>query len=138
LASRRRFSIQLQSNPELMPATPGLSHGDFVSVAKALVLKSLQDEQFSVESMAKELGLSRSGLFRRLKQEVDLSPAEFIRNIRLDCATSWLEAGAASISEVAYAAGFSSLSSFDRAFRQRFGLAPTEWQKRKALPGADQ
>ena len=56
-----------------------------------------------------------------------MNTREYLREARLQRARQLLGEGAGNVTEVAYAVGFESLSSFARAFRQRFDCSPSEW-----------
>lgn len=61
-----------------------------------------------------------------------MSPSEYLRDVRLKRAYALLEQRVGSISEIAYAVGFDSLSSFTRAFKARYALPPSQVAVRKA------
>ena len=58
-----------------------------------------------------------------------MSPSEYLRDVRLKRAHTLLQQSAGNISEIAYAVGFDSLSSFTRAFKTRYGVAPSHVEK---------
>ena len=83
------------------------------------------DADFGVAELAESVHLDRTQLFRRLKRCSGLSPSKYIQNYRLDRAAELLESGSwTSVSQVAYACGFNSLSWFSKCFRERFGHTP--------------
>ena len=73
-----------------------------------------------------EIGMSRSNFQRKLKALTDMSPARFIRTIRLRRGKEMLEQGAGTIAEIAYGVGFGSQSYFTTCFREEFGMTPGE------------
>ena len=85
---------------------------------------------FGPEALAEEVGLSRRQLQRRLRRLTGQGPAETLWAFRLERAVQLLEAGAASVSEVAYRTGFRDPSHFARAFREAFGEAPSAHRRR--------
>ena len=72
------------------------------------------------------MGLSRRQLERRLRSTTGLTPAEVIRQMRLERASQLLKAGAGSVSEIAYQVGFKSPQYFSTAFREAFGHSPSD------------
>ncbi len=90
-----------------------------------LIAERLDDPELSVEQLAQSMHADRSQLFRKCKELLAMGPSEYLRDQRLRHAHQLLEGGAGSISEVAYAAGFDSLSSFTRAFKARYGIPPS-------------
>jgi signal transduction histidine kinase/DNA-binding NarL/FixJ family response regulator len=106
----------------------------FLANVRRVILERLADEDFGVEALAEALGQSRAHLYRRLGELQDRSPAELIRLMRLDRGAELLRARAGTVSEVAYAVGFKSVSHFSRAFRRRYDVTPSECSRRAAGP----
>lgn len=84
----------------------------------------LSDEQFGVEFLAQEVGLSRSQLNRKLRALTDMSPNKLIQSVRLQKAKAMLLAGAGSVSEVAFETGFNSTAYFVKCFGDKYGQTP--------------
>ncbi|MFK7956813.1 MAG: ATP-binding protein [Lysobacterales bacterium] len=97
------------------------------------VIEHLGDPELSVSAIASALGMSRSNLFRQVKSELNTTPTLLIRRIRLQAARAWLDDKELAISEIAYGTGFSSLSSFGRAFRDEFGVSASAYRQRQAI-----
>lgn len=95
----------------------------------------LQDSSFDLEQLASGMNLSKSTLNRKLKTMTDLTPMDFVRNIRLKYACRLLENGEASITEVAYAVGFSDPHYFTKCFKEAFGVAPKNYSMNKQNKG---
>lgn len=83
----------------------------------------------SVDSLAEELNLSRSSLYRKIKSITGLSPVEFIRNIRLKHASAMLQNDSLTIADIAYAVGFTDPKYFSKCFKTEFGVTPSEFSK---------
>ena len=86
----------------------------------------LSDSTFGVDALADAVLLSRRHLERRLREVTSQTPAELIRQMRLERASHLLKAGAGSVSEIAYAVGYKSPNYFSTAFREAFGHSPSE------------
>lgn len=93
----------------------------------ASINKHLSDSDFSVEQLAADVGLSRSQLHRKMKELTGVSPSDFIRNLRLEQAARLLRERKVNVSQVAYSLGFNTLGNFSKAFKQHFGMPPTEY-----------
>jgi signal transduction histidine kinase/ligand-binding sensor domain-containing protein/DNA-binding response OmpR family regulator len=89
--------------------------------------EQISNPNLSVESISRELGLSRVHLNRRLKAIINESPGNYIRNFRLKQAALLLTNKKMSIAEVAYAVGFSSHAYFSNIFKDHFGMSPSEY-----------
>lgn len=83
------------------------------------------DPTFNVEALAEAMHADRTQLFRRCKDLYGMNPSDFLRERRLRRARELLCVRAGTVSEIAFAVGFENLSSFTRAFRQRFGVPPS-------------
>ena len=94
-----------------------------------IVLDNLQNEQFGVEELSKQMGVSRSHLHRKLKLLKSKSVSQFIREVRLEEAMKMLKRDDATASEIAYRVGYSSPSYFHKCFQQYYGYPPGEVNK---------
>jgi CheY-like chemotaxis protein len=92
---------------------------------RAAIVRHLPDPDFDATALAEALALSRSTLYRRARQAEAPSPAALIRTLRLERGAELLAQGAGTVSEVAYAVGFHSLSHFSDQFAAHFGTPPT-------------
>ena len=90
----------------------------------------LNDSDVSVEDLAGDMNLSRVQLYRKVKSITDSSPVEILRTARLNRAYQMLLTTDKSVSEVAYAVGFSAPSYFTKCFKEEFGILPGDIQKR--------
>ena len=79
----------------------------------------------TVEELARRFPVSRRTLSRRFEEYVGHSPGEEIRRTRLRYARQLLRQNELPLKEIAAACGFADLSHLDRAFRARFGIAPS-------------
>jgi YesN/AraC family two-component response regulator len=93
----------------------------------------LDDSEFNVDMLTKEVGISRAQLHRKMKDMTGLPVSEFIRNIRLEQAVRLLEEQKINVTQVAYSVGFSNLAHFSTVFRKQFGVSPTEYIEQKGL-----
>lgn len=101
---------------------------DFLKSAIECVESHIQESEFGIEQMAKELNMSRSTLSRKLKVLTGLTPLDFVRNIKLKYACRLLKNKTVSISDVAYHLGFSSPKYFTKCFKKELGVTPSEFQ----------
>lgn len=115
------------------PAPPD-SAGDDASSAvlldslHELIPSVLKDRDYSPPLLASALHLSERTLYRRLKELTGLTPAGWLREVRLDRARQLLEAGTLpTVAEVAYEAGFPNASHFTQLYSKRFGKKPSEY-----------
>lgn len=89
----------------------------------------------SLDDLAREVGLSRSSLCAGFRQIVGQTVFDYIGDLRMQRALSMLNERAASITQIAYAVGYSHPSSFSLAVQRRFGTTPSEL-RRRGVPDA--
>jgi len=100
--------------------------GNFVEKLRNEILKQLSIPLLSVESLAKEMAMSRHSLNRKCKNEFNLTTSQLITDTRMQHAMSLLKLKQYSISEIAYGTGYDSLNYFSRKFKEHFGKTPSE------------
>ncbi|HMG94220.1 MAG TPA: tetratricopeptide repeat protein [Chryseolinea sp.] len=112
----------------------GGSEGSLESQDQGLLKKAIKivednigDSKFTVETMAKEIGMSRTNLHRRIKAITGFPPSELIRNIRLRKAATLLLNQTESVSQIGYIVGFEDHSYFSKSFKKQFGVPPSEY-----------
>jgi signal transduction histidine kinase/CheY-like chemotaxis protein len=99
---------------------------DFIARVRQAVESHLNEEGYSADQLAADMGLSRTQLHRKLKGLIGQAPGELIRIVRLQYAHDLLERRVATVSEVAYMVGFGSPASFSASFSRHFGFAPSK------------
>ncbi|MDB5147573.1 MAG: response regulator [Mucilaginibacter sp.] len=97
---------------------------DFITRVRNAVESHLNEEGYSADQLARDIGLSRTQLHRKLKDLINQSPGELIRIVRLQYAHELLQRRVATVAEVAYMVGFGSPASFSASFSRHFGFAP--------------
>jgi len=90
--------------------------------------RHLGEKDFSIEKLCEEVGISRAQLHRRLKERTNQSTSIFIRNVRLHQAAKLLTESEMRVSEVADAVGFVQITYFCNAFKELYGVTPTEFR----------
>ncbi len=101
---------------------------EFLKKAVEIVESRLSDIDFDFDQFATEMSSSKSTLHRKLKALTDLSPVEFIRNIRLKHACRMLQQTKDPISEISYEVGFSNPKYFSNVFKANIGMTPREYR----------
>jgi CheY-like chemotaxis protein len=122
---RKRFRQEIVLEPKEIAVTS--ADEKFLNRILGILEEHCGDENFSVDEFAKETGLSRMQLHRKLQALTDQSASEFIRNFRLKRAVKLLSGNLGNISEIAYEVGFSNPSYFAECFKNLFGFSPSEY-----------
>lgn len=132
VTGRRRLQEKYQKQPEASVQMLSANPNDQAILQKAvdIVMQHLDDPEFSISSFAKEMGISRTYLFTKIRGLTGQSPNEFISTIRLkQAAAKLVENPQASMSDIAYSLGFSSPSYFIKCFRNQYGKTPVAYRK---------
>ena len=87
---------------------------------------NLSNENFGVSELAREIGMSRSNLLRKIKTSTKLSVSQLIREVRLQHAMEMLRQTDLTVSEISFKVGFSSTSYFIKCFHDHYGYPPGE------------
>ncbi|MCM1068078.1 MAG: substrate-binding domain-containing protein [Muribaculaceae bacterium] len=103
---------------------------DFYRRFTELVDAEMSNQELSVDSIAREMGLGRTQFYRKIKALTNYSPVELLRNIRLAKARTLLTTSDKTISEIAYEVGFSTPAYFSKCYRDRYGETPTDIRSR--------
>jgi len=88
---------------------------------------------WTLESLAREVGLSRSALAERFTQFVGHPPRQYLANWRMQLAANYLSVGTDSVASVADRVGYESEAAFSRAFKKTVGIPPGEWRKTRGI-----
>lgn len=126
-------SLSEEMENEIFPGTNIQTLGDkqrqFMNKFKEYVETNIQ-EAIGIEDLARELGVSKSGLYRQLKEITDYNPVDLISLIKLRKGIRLILLEQQSIAEAAYATGFSSPSYFTKTFVKYYNETPTEYLKK--------
>ena len=123
--NHRKFQVMDVSPAEITVST---IDEELIGKAVQIMEQEMDNADFSVEDFSNRLGLSRSGLYKKLVQITGKSPLEFMRTIRLKRGKALLEKSGDSISQIAYQIGMSP-KQFSKFFKEEFGYLPSEYKK---------
>ena len=97
---------------------------DFVEKATNLIVQYLSDSNFSIDRLCREMAMSRTMFYLKLKTYTGKSPNDFIKVIRLERAAALLRSGTP-VAEVAAMTGFENAKYFSTVFKKYFGVSPS-------------
>jgi AraC-like DNA-binding protein len=89
---------------------------------------------WTLERLAKEIGVSRSALADRFTHVVGRPPMRYLAHWRMQLASRLLADGTAKVSAVALDVGYQSEAAFSRAFKEVVGASPATWGRRSSPP----
>ena len=106
----------------------------FLTKVLAIIEEHMDDEGFSIDVLSREAGFSNMHFYRKIKALTNNSPSQFLRTIRLKRAAELLAKNSDNVSQIAYSVGFSSLSYFNKCFKEQFGVTPGQFAETTSNP----
>lgn len=130
LEMRRRLLEKFSTNPLEPISSIASNQADdkFLTDLTALIEENFSNPKLSVDLLASTIGMSRSGLYAKIKSLTDSTPNELIQITRLKRAAQLLAEGRYRVNEVSFMVGFNSSSYFSKCFQKQFGVTPSEFQ----------
>lgn len=113
-----------EENQEAHDSTGGR---EFVDSATRVVMEHLSDPEFSIDDLCREMAMSRTYLYVRLRTFTGKSPNEFIRFIRLERAALLLRSGHP-VADVSTMVGFDNPKYFSTVFKKYFEVSPSKYR----------
>ncbi|GAB2471273.1 hybrid sensor histidine kinase/response regulator [Hymenobacter qilianensis] len=131
LRNRRKLHEYYQRQILLEPTEIVVADADrqFLENAMSVVEKHLEDAEFSVQVLVREVGMSQSVFYRRIKSITGQTAVEFIRDVRMKRAAQLLAQTPMRVSEVAFQVGIEDAKYFRKAFQKIYMLSPSEYAK---------
>jgi len=123
---RQQFSTKPLEPIETLAANPVDS--EFLSQLTSLIEENFSNADLSVDFLAHRLGISRSGLYAKIRTLADSTPNDLIQITRLKRAAQLLSENRYRINEICYMVGFNSPSYFSKCFQRQFGMKPGEFK----------
>lgn len=129
IESRRMLKIRFSKEPELSPRDVTVTSPDetFLSNSLRIVEDNISDSEFNVDKLVREVGMSRSVFYRKLKHLTGQSANDFIKSMRMKRAAQILRQNKLSVSEVSYEVGFNDPQYFSKCFKEQYGKTPTQY-----------
>jgi len=136
---QQKLQEQFRKKVDINPSEIEITSMDekFVKKAVSLVEDNIDNTDFLVEDLCREMGMSRVYFYKKILSLTDKTPSEFIRFIRLKRAADLLEKSQMYVNEVAYQVGFNDPKYFRKYFKEEFGMSPNDYKKKFERPGAD-
>ena len=122
---RRKFSQQIT----LQPSNILIESADeeFLDKVMAIIEKNFAEPEFSVNSLASDLGMSTPILYKKIKVLTGLTVNNFIKSVRLKRAAQLLRQNVYTVYEIAYIVGFNDPKYFSKEFVKQFGRTPSDY-----------
>jgi DNA-binding response OmpR family regulator/two-component sensor histidine kinase len=103
---------------------------EFLERIQKVIEENIDNSDFNIDSIADSIGISRSAFFKKLKSLTGLAPVDMIKETRLTKSVEMLKNTDLTVSEIAYAVGFSDSGYYGKCFRKKYGQTPTEYMSK--------
>lgn len=101
----------------------------FLKKVHTFIIEKIDDPELRIEDLAKEIGMSRTQLYRRIKTVTGMAPQKYLLDIRLQMAAQYLKEGL-NVSETCIKVGFSDPSYFSKRFKAYYNISPSEFSNK--------
>ena len=98
-----------------------------INLLTETVANNYTNPEFGVDELAEALEISRSSLNRRMRETLDTTANNYIRDVRIQKAEELLRSSSLQINEICYRVGFQTPSYFIKCFRKKYGQSPNEY-----------
>ncbi|QJD84704.1 AraC family transcriptional regulator [Cohnella herbarum] len=90
-------------------------------------------EDISLDRLAERSGYTQSYVSRLFREITEFSPQQYLNELRMSAATSYLYTTNMSVQKIAEAVGYPGIHYFSRMFKKKFGVSPSEWRQKHTL-----
>ena len=127
-----REENRTEPEQEAQPTVPDMSPNDrkFMDKLVELMEQNMDNGELVVDDLVRELAVSRSVFFKKLKTLTGLAPIEFIKEIRIKRATQLIETGEFNMTQISYMVGINDPRYFSKCFKAQVGMTPTEYKEK--------
>ena len=131
---RGKFSGALQQEDRVENIEVTGNDDALMSRIMRYVNAHMSEPEFNVDALASDVGISRSQLHRKMKEITGVSAGKFLRNLRMEQAARLLREGKVNVSQVGDKVGYADQAHFSTAFKNHFGISPSEYlEKHKSV-----
>ena len=124
---RQRYSQKVLMEPSSVEI--GTVDKKFMERLMKVIEEKLGASEFSISDLAKEIGMSKPVLYKKVSALIHMPIGEFVKSLRLKKAALLLEHDKFNITEVAWAVGFNDRKYFSKEFKKYFGKSPSEYME---------
>ena len=124
---KQMTDIKIGSSSSLSDFAISQKDVEFIDKINAILLEQVVNENYSIETLADQMNMSHSNLYRKMKSLFGMPPNNYVKNFRLNKAAE-LIANGVRIAEAAERLGFASSSHFAKCFKEKFGMLPKDYR----------
>lgn len=126
---RQYFSTPQIPNQTVLPVVLNKHDQEFMDKLTQIIEQELANSDFNIDRLAREMGFSRTGFYRKIKGLSDMSPNDFLRSYRLRRAAEMIKENSLSLNEIASYTGFNYYPYFSKSFKKQLGVSPKDYAK---------
>lgn len=131
--ARRQFA----HTAGLAPADDSGREGDILARRVTEVVgANMSRADYTMEQLARDVGMSRANLYKKMQEKLGITPNDFVRNVRLKRAAQLLAETDLPVNQISLMVGFQTPRYFSQCFRQMFGITPRQYRGEGPLPPA--
>lgn len=124
---RERFSREILLQPrDIILKSPDEK---FLKKVIQSIEKNISHPELDVDFLAKNVGVSRTQLYRKINALTDMAVKEFVKDIRLKRAAQLLQQNSLNISEIVMEVGFNDASYFRKCFKEKYGVSASKYRQ---------
>ena len=97
--------------------------------AMDFIYNHYSEKDIILSNLPEMCGMKKNQFYRAFQKRHDITPSEYIANLRMQFAVDLLKAGELSVGAIAEKCGYESVAYFSRVFRQKFGKSPSKYLK---------
>lgn len=136
IKQRKKIFERLKANVKTITLEPGeiiitTKDEQFLKDIITIVENNLTDPKFNIDVIANSLNMSRVTFNRKFKSLTNMTPVEFVRDMRIKKAKQFLDAGETDIADIAYKVGFNGPGYFSTCFKEYCKISPSDYLKQK-------
>ncbi len=131
-AAGRQFAQSVEMLPTGGEST-GLEENVLLQRVMAAVSAQMDNADYTMEQLARDVGMSRANLYKKMQTQLGITPNDFVRNARLKHAAHLLAETNIPVNQLSLMVGFQTPRYFSQCFRQMFGVTPSQYRGRKEV-----
>ncbi len=134
LKNRQKIVSNILDKPAILKLEPSevvITSKDetFLREVIQTIEEKMSDINFNIDSVANSMAMGRTTFYKKLKSLTNMTPVEFVKDIRLKRGKQLLDTGELNVTEVAYQVGFNSSGYFSTCFKDKYKISPSDYLK---------
>lgn len=129
--ARHQFAEAVEIDPARLVA--GAEEQQLIERIMKAIGENMANTDYTVDLLARDIGVSRANLYKKMQAMLGITPNDFVRNVRLKHAAELLDKSNVPVNQLSLMVGFQTPRYFSQCFRKMFGVTPTEYREGKHL-----